>query len=243
MNASTAMAREPGTPVRTLARVAGACQLAEAITATFGQVIVLGKLVVSGNAPATAANILAHERLYWAGFSSSLIASMLGLTWAFLMYDLLRAVNRRLAQFALLVMVMACAMQALTSLLYIAPLIVLQGGSLLSALTPAQSQALAALLLRLSSYAFDIHTAYFGIWCILTGALIFKSTFLPRILGILLTVAGLGWSIYVCPPVALPLFPVIAGLSALGEIPLEFWLMLKGVNDQRWREQAHAAGI
>lgn len=243
MSTSAAMAQKPGPSPRSLGRVAGVCQLLEAITATFGQVIVLGRLIVAGNAAATAANILGHQRLYWIGFSSSAIAVIFHLAWAFLMYDLLKPVNKRIAQFATLVILMGIAMQAVTALLYIAPLLVLQGGSSLSAFTTQQLQALATAFLKLGSYAFDIHVAYFGLWCVLTGYLIFKSTFLPRILGILLAIAGFGWLLYLAPPVAVPLFPVIGVLSAIGEIPLELWLIVKSVNEQRWREQASAAGV
>jgi hypothetical protein len=82
---------------------------------------------------------------------------------------------------------------------------------------------------------------FFGFRCILTGYLIFRSTFLPRILGVLVMVSGLGWVIYLYPPLAYRLSLVIAAASALGEIPLELWLMVMGVNVQRWREQASAA--
>ncbi|MGI9102219.1 MAG: DUF4386 domain-containing protein [Terriglobales bacterium] len=75
-----------------------------------------------------------------------------------------------------------------------------------------------------------IHTAFFGFWCVLIGYLIYKSTFLPRILGVLFALAGAGWMLYLSPPFALSLFPFIAALSAIGEVPLELWLMVKGVN-------------
>src|ERR1700676_3397233 len=113
-----------GSP-RFKARMAGACQLLEAITATFGQVIVLNKLVVSGNAAATAANILGHERLFWLGFASSLLGVAFHIAWALLMYVLLKPVNRSLSLLAAFFSLVACAMQALTSLLYLAPLLIL----------------------------------------------------------------------------------------------------------------------
>lgn len=228
---------------RTIGRIAGVCQLAEAVTATFGQVIILGRMIVAGNAAATAANLLGHERLVWAGFASSLLAAVFHVAWAFLMYDLLKPVRRRLAQLALLVMLMGSVMLAVTALLYIAPLLVLQGGGSLSALTTGQLQSLASAFLKLNAYAFDIHTVYFGFWCVLTGFLIFKSTFLPRILGLLLVLSGLGWLLYLVPPFAVSIFPVIAALSAVGEIPLELWLIVKSVNEQRWYEQAALAGM
>ena len=223
------------------ARMAGAFQLLEALTATFGQVIVLDKLVVTGNAAATAANILGHERLFWLGFASSLIGVAFHIAWALLMYELLKPVNTSLSLLAAFVILVGCAIQALTSLLYLAPLIILQGGSSLSAFAPEQLQALALVFLRLNDYAFQIYLVFFGVWCLLIGYLIFRSTFLPRILGVLLAISGLGWVTYLYPPLAHRVYPIIAAASALGEIPLELWLIVMGVNVQRWKEQASAA--
>jgi uncharacterized protein DUF4386 len=224
------------------ARMAGVCQLLEALTATFGQVIVLGKLVVSGNAAATAANILGHERLFWLGFASSLIGVAFHIAWALLLYELLKPVNRSISLLAAFVILVGCAIQALTSLCYLAPLLILQGGSSLSAFTAEQLQALALVFLKLNTYAFDVYLVFFGFWCVLTGYLIFRSTFLPRVVGVLLAISGLGWVTYLFPPLAYRLFPFIAAASALGEIPLELWLIVMGVNVQRWKEQASAAG-
>src|SRR5271169_7241819 len=137
------MARIAEASPRFKARMAGASQLLEALTGGFGQVIVLGRLVVSGNAAATAANILGHERLFWLGFASSLIGVAFHIAWALLMYVLLKPVNRSLSRLAAFVILVGCAIQALTGLLYLAPLIILQGGSSLSAFTPEQLQALA----------------------------------------------------------------------------------------------------
>jgi hypothetical protein len=223
------------------ARMAGVFQLLEALTTGFGQVIVLSWLVVVGNAAATAANILGHERLFWLGFASSLFGVAFHIAWAFLLYELLKPVNRSLSLFAAFVILVGCAVQALTSLLYLAPLLVLQGGRSLSAFTPEQLQALAFMFTKLNTYAFDIYLVFFGFWCILIGYLIFRSTFLPRILGVLLTISGLGWVIYLSPPLAHNVYPFIATASAIGEIPLELWLIVMGVNVQRWKEQASAA--
>src|SRR5690242_5973565 len=130
------------------ARMAGVCQLLEAMTAVFGQVIVLGRLVVAGNAAATAANILGHERLFRLGFASSLIGVGCHLAWALLLYELLKPVNRSLSLLAAFVILVGCSIQALTSLLYLAPLVVLQDGSSLNAFAPGQSQALALMFLK-----------------------------------------------------------------------------------------------
>ena len=237
------MERIAETSPRFKARMAGVCQLMEAVTAAFGGVIIPGKLVVAGNAAATAANILGHERLFWLGFVLSVIGVGFHIAWALLMYELLDPVNRSLSRLAAFVILVGCAIQALTCLLYLAPLPILQGGSSLSAFTPEQLQALALIFLKLNAYAFDIYLVFFGFWCVLIGYLILRSTFLPRVLGVLLAVSGLGWVTYLYPPLAYHLFfPYIAVASALGEIPLELWLLVMGVNVQRWKEQASAAG-
>ena len=221
---------------RLTARLAGAFQFAEALAATFGQVIILDRLIVSGDAAATAANILGKEHLFWLGFALSIIGVVFHIAWALLMYELLRPVNRSLSRFAAFIVLVACAVQTVTCLFYLAPLPLLQSGSAFTALTPAQLQALAFMFLKLNAYAFDIYLVFFGLWCVLTGYLIFKSTFLPRVLGVLLIISGLGWVIYLLPPLAHRLFPFIAAASALGEIPLEFWLIVMAVNAQRWKE-------
>ena len=138
-------------------------------------------------------------------------------------------------------MLVGCGIQALTSVLYLAPMLILNAGSSLRGLTAEQSQALAYSFVRLNGYAFNTYLVFFGLWCVLIGFLIFRSTFMPRLLGVLLAIAGLGWMMYLVPPLAIRLFiPYIAGASALGEIPLLLWLLVVGVNVQRWNEQARA---
>ena len=165
------------------------------------------------------------------------------IVWTLLFYELFKPVNRSLSLLAAFVGLVVCALQALTALLYLAPWLVLQGGSSVNALTSEQLKALALLFLRLNASAFHVDLVFFGFWCVLTGYLIFRSTFLPRILGILLAVDGLGWMTYVLPPLATHLFPFIAAASALAEIPLQLWLIIMGVNTQRWKEQAITSGI
>lgn len=231
------------TSPRSLARMAGVFQFLEGLTATFGQVVVLDRLVVSGEAAATATNLLGHQRLFWLGFASSVIGVICHLVWALLIYELFKPVNRRISLFAVFVILVGCAIQALTSIMYLAPMLVLNAASSLNALTAEQLQALAYMFVRVNGYAFNTYLVFFGLWCVLIGFLIFESTFMPRILGVLLAISGLGWMMYLVPPLAIHLFiPYIAGASALGEIPLLLWLLIVGVNDQRWKEQASTAG-
>src|SRR5215470_1140268 len=187
---------------RSLARMAGVFQLLEAITAACGQVLVLGRLVVSGNPAATAANIIGHQQLFWFGFALSLLGVVFHIAYAFLFYELFKPVNRRLSFFAMLVLLMATAVQALMAVFYLGPSLVLDAGTSLSAFSSGQSQALAYTWLTLNGYAFHTHLFLFGLWCLLVGVLIFRSTFLPRVLGVLLAIAGLGWMMFLVPPVA-----------------------------------------
>jgi uncharacterized protein DUF4386 len=237
------MERIPEASPSLKARMAGVFQLLEAVTAASGGTIIPGKLVVAANAAATAANILGHERLFWLGFVSSLIGVLFHIAWAFLLYELLKPVSKSVSLLAAFVMLVGCAIQALTCLLYLAPLLILQGGASLSAFTPQQLQALALMFLKLNDYSNAVYLVFFGFWCVLIGYLIFRSTFMPRVLGVLFAISGFGWMTYLYPPLAYHLFiPFIAAASALGEIPLELWLIVMGVNVQRWKEQAGAAG-
>lgn len=230
------------TSPRSLARTAGVFQLLGYLTATFGQVVVVDRLVVQGNAAATAANILGHERLFWLGFASAVTGAVFHIAWALLLYDLFQPVNRRVSLFAMFVMLVGCAIHVLASVLYVAPMLILNASRSLSVLTPEQLQALAYVFVRVNGYAFNTFLVFFGLWLLLIAFLIFRSTFLPRVLGVLVAISGLGWSMYFVPPLASHLFmPYIAGASGLGEIPLLLWFLVVGVNPQRWKEQACAA--
>src|SRR5438034_9689984 len=143
------------------ARLAGVFEALEGFTSSYGQMTVLGQLMVAGNAAATAANILQHETLFRLGFASSVLGVVFHLTWAFLFYQLFRPVNRSVSFCALLVILVGCTIQALTALLYLAPLLVLTAGSSLSALTEQQLQALAYLFLKLNGLAMDTNFVFF----------------------------------------------------------------------------------
>jgi len=241
MSASAISLKMTGTSPRSLARQAGICQLLAAITATFGEVIIPGKLFVSGNVAATAANILGHAALFRWGFAFSIVGILFHIVWAVLLCSLLKPVSKRISQCAAYVMIVACSIQALAGLLYLGALIVLQNGSSLSGFSAEQLNVLAFTFLKLSGNAIYVFSIFFGVWLLLIGFLILKSTFLPRVLGVLVSIAGLAWTIYIVPPVAVQLFPFIAAASALGEIPLELWLIVKAVNEQKWKEQALTA--
>lgn len=228
---------------RARARLAGVFQALEGFPSAFGQVVVIGTLASSGDVATVAHNILANEALYRLGFAISLAAVGFHVAWALLMYQLLLVVSRTIALLAMLVIVVGCAIQAVAVIIYVAPLVVLANGSSPSGIDPAQQQSLALIFVNLSTEAFHVYLIFFGVWCVLSGYLIVRSTFLPWILGLLLVVDGLGWMTYLWPPFAEAIYPAIATVSGLAELPLLLWLLVFGVNSQKWNEQAGASTI
>jgi len=106
-----------------------------------------------------------------------------------------------------------------------------------------QLQALALMFLKLRVQTANIGIIFFGFYCLLIGYLIFRSTFLPRILGAGMAFAGLGWLTFLSPPLANYLFPYILAPGALGEGALTLWLLVMGVNVQRWTSSAAQRGL
>jgi hypothetical protein len=225
-----------------MARAAGLFALLEALTSGFGQVIVPRMLIVPGDAAATAANVLAHSLLFRLSIVAALIGVGCHLAWTVVFYELFKPVNKSLSLFAAFVSLVAIALQAFSSLFQLAPLVVFGGGQSLSAFNLEQLQALALLSLQLYARAFEIYLVFFGFWCVLIGYLIVRSTFLPRIIGILEAVAGLCWLTFLWPPLAHYLSPFNQVPAAVGELSLMTWLLVKGVNSQRWNAKADAGG-
>jgi len=223
------------------ARITGVVYLLYFLTAIFAVVLVRG-IVVSGDASATANNILAHQALFQSGFAIGLIGTALYIAVTVLFYGLFRPVNRSIALLAAFFSLVGCAVQASGSLFQVAPLIVLEGSHYLSVFTVEQLQALALLFLKLNAQAGYINIIFFGLFDIVIGYLIFRSTFLPRFLGVLMAIAGLGWLTFLSPALATHLSPYVDILGFIAELLLMLWLLVMGVNVQRWKEQASAAG-
>ena len=158
-----------------------------------------------------------------------------------LFYDLLKPAGRSVSLVAALLGLTGCIIKTLSRLFFIAPLFILGGVHYLTVFSAEQLQALALLFLRVNDHGAGIALAFFGFYALLNGYLIIRSTFLPRILGVFSVVAGVGWLTFLYQPLGYRLFPYIAALGILGAALLMLWLLVFGVNEQRWKEQASAA--
>src|SRR5256884_877566 len=236
------MERIAETSPRLKARITGAFYLLTMLTGIFAQGFVSGRLVVDGDAAATATNILTHRFLFELGFTVYLIEMACQIAITALFYDLLKPAGRSVSLVAAFLGLAGCVIKTLSRLFYIAPLFILGGAHYLSVFSAEQLQALALLFLKVNDHGAAIALVFFGSYALLTGYLIIRSTFLPRILGVLSVFGGLGWLTFLYQPLGYHLFPYIAALGLLGAASLILWLLVFGVNEQRWKEQASAAG-
>src|ERR1700730_10703940 len=225
------------------ARIAGVFYLLTIVTRVIADAFVRDQLVVSDDAAATATNIMAHEPLFRLGFAADIIAFASYIALTVLLYELFKPVNRSLSLVAAFFSLVACVVQAISSLFHLAPLFLLGGAPYLRVFAVEQLQALALVFLRLRAAAYhNIGLVFFGLYLLLVGILILRSTFLPRILGALMALAGLSYVLFLSPPLVRSLQPYILVFPGVGQISLGLWLLVMGVNGQRWKEQDSAAG-
>jgi hypothetical protein len=242
MSTAVMMASIEETSPRPNARLGGLFWLLTILTGIFSMVAV-NRTIVFGDAAGTAANILAHESTFRMGIAANILATACYLAATLFVYDLLRPVNRSVSLLAMLFSMTGCAMGAISSLFHLAPLVLLGGAQYLSVFNVAQVRALAFTFIRLHVQTANLGFAFFGLHCLLVGRLIVRSTFLPRAVGELMTLAGIGWLItsfanVLSPSFARTLTPYIMIPGMLGETSLTLWLLVKGVDVQRWKEQA-----
>jgi len=225
---------------RTRARLTGVVYLLFFVTAVLGAVIAPGISGpgATGDALATANNIMAHQPAFRLGWALSLTSTALYVALVALFYQLFKPVSRTFALLAAFFGLVGCAVTAFGSLFQLAPLVVLGGSPYLSVFDAKQLEALALLFLNLNVQVGYIALVFFGAFQIVLGYLIFKSAFLPRIIGALIALAGLGWLTFLSPPLANQLLIPVEVLGILAEASLMLWLLVVGVNSQRWTERA-----
>ncbi len=195
------------------------------------------KLFEFGNAKATANNILASEGLFRIGFMSDVLAGVLFLLTAWALYVLLKPVNENIALLFVLLNMGGVAVQCLNMLNLFSAMLLLSGANYLKVFQADQLQALAMLFIDLHKNGFMIAQLFYGAWLFPLGYLVFKSGYLPKILGIILMIECFGWLMYPFQFFLFPAYEVISYLSYaigfIGEFSLTFWLLIKGVKEQK----------
>lgn len=225
--------------IKKTARIAGLLYLALAVLSAFGLVYVPSMLIVPGDAAATANNIVTSESLFRLGFMSNLIAFTVNVFVALLLYKLLKPVNKSMASLMVILILIGLAIGMLNELNQFAALLLLGGADHLTAFTADQLQALASLFLDIYEHGFSIAHIFWGLWLFPLGYLVFKSGFLPKVIGVLLIIAGLG---YLVDFTLFFLFPditvTVSEFTFVGEVLLILWLLIKGVNVEQWEKRA-----
>jgi hypothetical protein len=195
------------------------------------------KLIVFGDAIATAKNILASEWQFRIGFMSDVLAGVLFLLAAWALYVLLKPVNKNIALLFLLLNLGGVAVQCINMLNLYSAVLLLSGADYLKVFQTDQLQALAMLFLNLHKNGFMIAQLFYGAWVFPLGYLVFKSGFLPKILGIVLMIECFGWLMYPFQFFLFPSYGVISYLSFavgfIGEFSLTLWLLIMGAKDQK----------
>ena len=174
------------------ARIAGVLYLVNAVTGFFGIIYVPGRLIVSGNATATANNILASERLVRLGIASELICALEFVFLFWILYRLLGGVNKTHASLTVILGLVFVPIMAVNTLSEVGALMLLRGADFLSVFDKRQLEAMAMLFLDLHRYGCVVGWI-FGVFHFHFGVLVFRSGFLPRILGVLLIAACFGY--------------------------------------------------
>jgi len=223
---------------RRTSRIAGLAYVIIIVAGIFAEFFVRSGLVVPGDAAATAQNITASEALFRAGFVSDIVMLLFDVVVALALYVLLKPVNRALALLAALFRVTHTAILGINTLNHFFALLLLSGEGYLGVFNADQLHALVLLFLDAHGYGYLIAQVFFGLHCAVIGYLIFRSGYIPKMLGVLLFAAAFG---YLTESFTLFLFPgheviTYPGLAAavIAEVSLCLWLLLKGVDERAY---------
>src|SRR6195256_5288237 len=220
------------TSTRNPGRFAGLLYVLMSIPGAFALIYVPSKLIVHGNATATANNVAASEMLFRLGIAAELIGQAGFIFVALALYDLLKGVNQRRASLMVTLIVVSIPIAFLNELNAIAALVLVRGADFLSMFEKPQRDALAMLFLNLHHHGFVVAEIFWGLWLFPLGLLVYRSRFLPRFLGVWLALAGVAWIILSLTAIVLPQNQdkvySYAQPAFFGEIAFMLWLLIKG---------------
>jgi hypothetical protein len=213
-------------------RFAGLLYVLASIAGFFAMGYVPGKLIVHGNAVATASNIAASETLFRLGIAGELIGYAGFMFVALALYDLLKGVNRRHASLMVVLIVVSVPIAFVNELNSIVALALVRGADFLSVIEKPQREALAMLFLNLHFHGFVVAEIFSGLWLFPLALLVYRSRFLPRFLGVWLALGGFTWVILSLTEVLSPQYYDkvfnFTQPAAFGEVAFMLWLVIKG---------------
>ncbi len=229
--------------IQRAARTAGFLYLLVAVAGIFSFFYVRSAMIVADDAAATAGNILAAEGLFRLGIVADAVVFLSEIVLIAILYALLKPVSQILARAAAYARLAMVVMQGMNLLNYFFVLLLLGGAGYLTVFEPAQLQALALFFLVAYEYVALIWGAFFALHLLLLGYLVYQSGYFPRILGVLLLLASLGYFIdsfgnFLAPQYKELYASIVIATALLGELAFAFWLLIKGVNLERWQESA-----
>lgn len=232
--------RAAGTSPLVYARAAGLLYLSLLPLGFFG-LYVTARLVVPGDAATTAGNIMASEPLFRLGIVSALLVQVVNIFVVLALYQLLKPVGRNAAFLMVLFLLLGVPIAMLNELNQIAVVLVLGGAGQSAPSSSGQLQALVPMFLALHEHGISIAGIFWGLWLLPMGYLVFRSRFLPRVLGVLLIIGGCGYLIDSFAALLLPDYGVkLALFTFWGEVLLPLWLLIKGVDVEQWEKRARA---
>jgi len=227
--------------IQKIARIAGILILIITVFAPFSMIYVPSKLIVSGDAATTANNILASDGLFRAGIASDSIVFLIEIVITVLLYVLLKPVSKTLSLVAAFSRLAMTVIQGINLLNYFLVLLLLSGAGYLTVFAPDQLHALVLLFLNAHVYVALIWGLFFGLHLLVLGYLVYKSGYIPGILGVLLVIASLCYLTQSPGNILFPQYKEIfatIGFVSILEIVLPLWLVIKGVNVELWEKRA-----
>lgn len=232
---------EPGIAPRSLARIGGVLYLINIVLGAYEELGIREK-VLSRDLATTAANLHAMEPLWRLGIGSELFVLVTGIPLLVILYVLLRPVNKPLVVLATLFCAIGATIQASAVMYLLEALFPLGSDAYLKAFTPDQLNAMVSLALKEHTYAFAVALIFFAGYQITLGLVIFKSGYMPKVVGVLLQLGGAGYlvnnfAVILYPPITSWLFPVSAVPALLGELSLCLYMLFKGVDLAKYEER------
>jgi len=227
--------KEKTNSLKKTARITGALILIMAVFAGFSMMTVQPNLIVPGDAATTANNIMASEGLFRIGIVSDSVVFLIEIAIVVMLYVLLKPVNKTLSLVAAFARLAMTIVQGVNLLFIHAPLLLLSGADYLTVFEPDQLHALVLIFLDAHGYVVLIWGLFFGLHLLVLGYLVYKSGYIPRILGVLLVFASLCHLTQSFGKILLPKYEEIfatIGFLSIVEVALPLWLVIKGVKDQ-----------